>query len=811
MKKLYSVLLFLLIGQFAFSQSFNFELTGNPVNTTGWTYGPQSYIEADQFVLTNSIGDQAGYIYYSTPQNLTNCAQFTVSFDFRITNSSIPTADGIAFWYITNPPTGFVAGGGIGLPNNPNGLLLILDTYNNAPPNANPKVSLRRLTGTSNYDEGTTTGQLVPDLLSQTFITDGNWHTCVLTYYFGTVTVAFDGNPPAMTGTTTLGLNGYFGFSAGTGASWAKHAIKNVSVTGAPEPDQPAGVDISYCQGDVAVPLTTTTGSNLSWFTVPTGGVALPGAPTPSTAIPGTYEWYVSQAVPGCNVESVRDTVVVTIHPKPSMPVISVPPYCSGQPAAPITVVSGSNVQWYEEATGGTGSNIIPGVPTDSAAVYTWYATQTNEFGCESDRIAVTAVVRQTPIPDYSFDIGYACNRDTVRFVNETEFGTSYTWNFDNGYTDTALNPTMIYNNQGTYYVSLVAQNQYCTDSVIKPVIIDRPLQADFTASDDTVCVGTIVNFQNTSTATSMDGVNPSYYWDFNDGTTTTVQHPNKQFNQPGIYKVMLVAKNFVPCSDTTYRNIYVDSLPYLSFHRSDTAICTGDQITFEGSYLNNGLEQIQWNFGDSPDIIRQQNPVSHSYLSPGVFTVSITAGYRACGELTQSFEVTVKPLPVLHLGPDTSICPNGDVLILGDQHNAGNAQASWLWSTGETTSSIGVRQTGTYSARVTVDQCSAGDEVVVTKNCRIDIPNSFTPNGDGTNDYFFPRNILSQGLGAFSMSIFNRWGQLIFETNNIDGRGWDGRFNGKDQPTGVYIYRIKAVLLNGSIEDYTGNVTLMR
>jgi gliding motility-associated-like protein len=100
---------------------------------------------------------------------------------------------------------------------------------------------------------------------------------------------------------------------------------------------------------------------------------------------------------------------------------------------------------------------------------------------------------------------------------------------------------------------------------------------------------------------------------------------------------------------------------------------------------------------------------------------------------------------------------------------------------------------------------------VIVNKDCYIDIPNSFTPNNDGVNDYFFPRQLMGKSISGFSMKVFNRWGQVIFETTKTDGRGWDGKFNGKDQPSGVYIYQMQAILDNGKQEEYTGNVTLLR
>src|SRR5690606_24262700 len=90
-----------------------------------------------------------------------------------------------------------------------------------------------------------------------------------------------------------------------------------------------------------------------------------------------------------------------------------------------------------------------------------------------------------------------------------------------------------------------------------------------------------------------------------------------------------------------------------------------------------------------------------------------------------------------------------------------------------------------------------------------VDIPNAFTPDGDGHNDYFFPRALLSENLSRFKMQVFNRWGQVVFETNRPNGRGWDGRLNGEVQPMGVYLYRIEADFSNGRQEQYSGNVTL--
>jgi gliding motility-associated-like protein len=135
-----------------------------------------------------------------------------------------------------------------------------------------------------------------------------------------------------------------------------------------------------------------------------------------------------------------------------------------------------------------------------------------------------------------------------------------------------------------------------------------------------------------------------------------------------------------------------------------------------------------------------------------------------------------------------------------------------WWQPIGATSATLSVKHPGIYSLRIKNEEgCSTTEAVRVHKDCMMDIPNAFTPNQDGINDYFFPRQWLNSDLEFFSMQIFNSWGQMIFETNEERGRGWDGQYNGKDQPTGVYVYRIKAIFRDNRVEQLEGNVTLIR
>jgi len=806
------LILFVINRDAANAQGFSYALEGDPIDITGWEMGEDSYVDGDELVLTDPETNQTGYIYYATPSSLTACSQFTVTFDFQITNSSFPTADGIAFWYISNPPTGFTAGGGIGLPSDPDGLVLIFDTYNNDGVADNPLISLRHLDGTSDYAEGTSTGQLDDDLTDQDWLVDEEWHTCVLTYYYGDITVSFDGAAPVMTGSTSLdGFDGYFGFSAGTGALYAKHKLRNVLIEGAPVPLPPLVEDITYCKDAPAGPLTAT-GDNLKWYTTATGGMPLAEAPTPGTAVPGTYTWYVSQQIDGCDIESERAAVNVIVAPPPPPPVIDyIPDYCQGEEFEPFATGS-SGVLWYTTETGGIGSTDAPVVNTDIAGVYTWYASQT-VAGCESVlRTPVVVTVHETPEAGFDFQIHYGCIADTVVFINNTADASAFRWNFDDG---TPLSyeedPAHIYTEQGEYAVRLTAGIGACTDSVLRLISIHHPLDAAFTVSADTICQGTQVPFSNTSTTTVINGIDPSFAWDFRDGYTAGEQSPDHIFDIPGVYNIMLVATDFVPCNDTAYKLIYVDSSAQISFAMSDTMLCTGDGIDLEAFYTRNGFRELSWTFGDNGDEIYNANPAMRSYDRDGVFDITVRAAYRICPEATASRKVYVKPLPVVNLGPDTTLCLNDAPLYLSSPVTLSSGTVHWSWSTGDTASVLKIVHPGIYRVTADLEGCKGSDEVTITKDCYTDIPNSFTPNNDGVNDYFYPRQLLSKGIISFKMQVFNRWGQMVFETSGTGGRGWDGRFNDKEQPQGVYIYMIDVVMKNLATEHYTGNVTLLR
>jgi gliding motility-associated-like protein len=479
---------------------------------------------------------------------------------------------------------------------------------------------------------------------------------------------------------------------------------------------------------------------------------------------------------------------------------------------------------------------VIVATNTDTTVIF--QITQTTRFvldvstitGCHFRDSALIRVVDSTPKADFQYLYKYGCTEDTVIFFN---YSTpvrgidSFAWDFkdsvgNNGsyYYSDAVNPTHIFQGQGFYDVSLIAKNAYCADTITKQINVSHPIIPEFTIDDTTECSNHTFQFTSTSILPcSNPRYRPPYFpvcpvtfkYDFGDGTSARTANANHQYTHSGTYRVTLtLTDTFLHCTNSITHTVVVDSLPFVDIISPDTVICQGQAVHLTAKYLTVGNTGIDFTLGDGSAFQNMDN-ITYAFVTPGTYNVTLTAHYRYCPDATITVPFTVRPFPGIDIGNDTVMCPNGSALVLSDRANLGNTSASYLWSTGERTPSIYARNIGLYWARVDVGGCTATDSLMINKDCYIDIPNSFTPNNDGINDYFLPRQYLSRSVGSFKMTIFNRWGQEVFETTTIDGRGWDGKFNGADQPQGVYVYQIDVTFDNGTKEHYTGNMTLLR
>lgn len=588
-----------------------------------------------------------------------------------------------------------------------------------------------------------------------------------------------------------------------------------------------ASIDTGYyCGSGPGIPITGT-GASLYTWTVLSGPAVITGSGSSVTlTASGTSRIRVYGTDPGIGCGGDDDTVTVIV---PTANVDAGPPSTSAGCGVYTDTLAGTltgttpgityNIAWAPASSVVSGLNTLTPIvsPTTTTTYTLSVSTPPAQGGCVfRDSVVVTALTVSVNAA-FSNSIRYGCKADTVTFTNTsaTSQGTMwYEWDFGDGATSNLASPVHIYTTAGTYTVRLIARNGNCSDTAYTTIPINNFLDAGFlTLPNDSLCGADTVQFANTTAAITNNGIAPRYLWSFGDGSFDTAFSP-RHYYPVGAYVVTLSVRDFVPCADTARDTIVVDPVPSAQLSLSDTLLCVGDAISLSGEASSAGSTGLVWTFGDG--VVNSSNTatLTHGYDQAGLYVVTLYATYRICPDTTDTVQVRVLPFPRVNVGEDTSLCPGGEPQVLTARVSEVGApgSAQIVWSTGDTASSILVRHPGLYWARVTGGGgCASSDSMVVNKGCYLDIPNTFTPNGDGVNDYFLPRLMLSDGVTRFSMVVYNRWGQKIWETARIDGRGWDGRFNGQEQPIGAYVYLIEVELANNKRERYQGNVTLLR
>ncbi len=376
-----------------------------------------------------------------------------------------------------------------------------------------------------------------------------------------------------------------------------------------------------------------------------------------------------------------------------------------------------------------------------------------------------------------------------------------YTWMNQAG--DTLSQADTLKAAAGRYKLHVSSFSGCDTTLLLEIPLIDP--RAGFGATDTLICLGTGIEFFNTS-----DGHFDRFHWRFGNGDSSSELQPQYIYPEAGKFNVTLVATGKI-CKDTVVQAIIVDApLSRLTFSKSRDSICTGEAIFFQ-HHPTETLRNITWSLDTGSWFSGNATAFHHAFDRSGDIPMVLAAQFRACPEMTTRDTLHVYPLPLINLGPDNFLCMNGRPLLL--ENKAGVKQGdSYQWSTGVDTQVLQVSRPGRYSLTVTTAQgCSSTEHVEVIANCYLDIPNAFSPNEDGINDYFFPRPLMAVGLSSFRMQVFSRWGQLLFATTQQEGKGWDGRYNHIAQPPGVYVYRIDIQFKSGIAERYEGNMTLLR
>lgn len=283
-----------------------------------------------------------------------------------------------------------------------------------------------------------------------------------------------------------------------------------------------------------------------------------------------------------------------------------------------------------------------------------------------------------------------------------------------------------------------------------------------------------------------------SVKWDFGDGQQSQLLKPTHNYLNPGFYNVNLIVYK-IDCSglnDTINRKIWIAGSS--AFLGPDTSSCNilslkiGVDEVFGVNYL--------WNTGYNGNKI----------TTTGFGSYWLEMEQNGC-KLRDTINITPKAKPVVDLGRDTSVCKYNPIIL----NTGATIYDAYLWSTGETTAAISINQAGTYYVMVTQSSCTASDTVIVTPgDCEVFIPTAFTPNNDNKNETFGV--ITDVAVQYFSMQIFSKWGQIIFNSNNISQK-WDGTFKGKNMPNGAYFWMLNYVNRKGEKKYLQGTVLLIR
>lgn len=379
----------------------------------------------------------------------------------------------------------------------------------------------------------------------------------------------------------------------------------------------------------------------------------------------------------------------------------------------------------------------------------------------------------------------------------------TYTWTPTNGVFNPNIKEPVLSPTTTTTY-TLTASHAGCNDSIATLAV---EVQANptgirlYAEPSTTMCQYDTIVLHAVSTS---PGFNFTYVWT-PAGDLLYSGGPNNAYFGDTSATVTVTANTSIGCTakDSIKLTVYPGNFSGVS--TNDTGMCPGGSVQlFAG-----GGQSYTW----SPSYGLSDTTIANPVASPETTTdyLMIAKDIHGCAD-SQMVRVSVHSSAIIALPDSVNIYP-GESYPIEPQTNA--LYFTWFPPSGLSAANIAdpmaspqVR-TRYFVTATTEYGCSVSDSIdVLVKETVIDIPNAFAPNGNGANSTFKPSKRGIAKLKAFY--IFNRWGEKVFETTNID-HGWDGTFNDKPQPIGVYIYTIEAVTDLGKTFTKQGNVTLVR
>lgn len=710
--KLLLLLSFAFLNGSVMSQFIFAELQGSPdMVTTNWNLTGAAYTgdtggDADNFgnelILTDAINSSSGAAFYSQPIDLGTCNQWNVKFDFRMFEGS--AADGIAFCFLDVPPTGFVSGGGVGIPSTANGIKVILDTYNNCG-GPNPGIQVYSGPGYNECIPGITSLDNIGGALS--FLRSSDYSTAEISYNYGEITVTINGTL-YLTANYNVNFSGYMGFTASTGGSTDKHSVRDVTIY-ADIASADAGPDVSVCSGETFQIGTANNSEFLySWNTevnMNDSTFSDPSITIINTSSDPILEEYIVTTILSSNPNScpVQDTVQVTINPIQETNLNE-------------TICQGNSFN--------LGSN-------DYATSGLYQEVFTDVNGCDST-VILDLTVSQELTSSLTDSI---CFGGTYDFggLQYTESGV-YTFNTQNsaGCDSTAtLNLVLL-----PELVSVLNES-ICSGSTYE----FGGIQYDETGTYENVVLNAL---GCDSTITLNLTVNPTqeFQYNFSICQGETYDFNGEILTEPGIYTSLIQTSE--GCDSIVELNLTV----HPTFNTSENfEICEGDEFLFEGQLFST---EGSYNFGLQSEFGCDSLVTINLTVMPTPEAPVLTSNSPvSC--FFDPIELSMVEIP-------------GATYFWYNEFGYSSSQATEVITLESMYSSNMYSEE--YYAYYNLDGCFS-DTSMITVGVEysfidFDFPNVITANEDGVNEELDIQNYI-QPCQGFDFKLFNRWGHIVY------------------------------------------------
>jgi gliding motility-associated-like protein len=383
-------------------------------------------------------------------------------------------------------------------------------------------------------------------------------------------------------------------------------------------------------------------------------------------------------------------------------------------------------------------------------------------------------------------------------------------YNWSNGLPNQAAN-TVTPATSTTYTLNIVDANGCTAGPLTFPIVIAGPVAVNASGASP-ICAGS--GSVMSATASGGDG-NFTYNW-----MPGNLSGQNVTVTPATTTTYTVTATDGCGQTATQTITIVVQQLPVLSFIADTTRGCTPLFVSFSIDTTGFGNATFLWNFDDNGATSTAVNP-THTFTSAGCHNISLTVTVPPGCSVTQTYPCMIRTMAQPNAS-FTATPPITDILNPTiELNNTSSNGTSWFWSYGDSTTSTLYEQDHTYEVPglypiylIAMNDSGCSDtalvNIIVNDYHTFFVPNAFTPDDNGHNEVFIPEytNIIEAG---YSFLIFDRWGNLVFETHNIK-EGWDGRSKkGNQMELGVYVYRIIYTDNMNQVYNLVGHVSLIR